>query len=643
MYTILTLSLLWHISRNNYSQREIREAKIMNIYINDLDEDICFAGNLQHNAQKSEHCYDERSSDKESDLVKELDLSETPNALDYDDEDFDDAVNKSETNKFRDAASIYMREVPASLLKWDDEIYIMQHIEFNKNCALALALLIPTVADTFKYHQQKPKKGEDSQSSKITKFGNAIGEDKIGKMKKSQLTVEIQNRIDNCLGAAKKLAKKLTVTDVIKLHEILKSLSPEEIFKIKGELSFKTPLKNTPVKIVPSATDANFFDFENICKKRFKRCRKDLQDYILAFMSLVQFNIDFELTKSCLNCIDDMSSLIKDARIKFGNVARQHSIEMNIARTHWDQCVASGEFANIAGENRTLRTKLLYINHTITELQKSSGCDIDVLSKIISLISTPKKEIAALTERMVVMNLRLVIHRTKKYNHRLIEFLDFVQEGNIGLLRAVEKFDYRKGFKFSTYATCWIRQGITRCIYEQGSPIRIPAHMQDIIRKIDRFSKEFVATHKVAPTETQISDGLGIAVEKINLALRSQKAPISLETPSSQEDDSNAALLISLIEYDDESTTSMCPSTFHEIDDMKVYLETLLETLSPRMAQILKLRFGIDCPTERTLEETGIQFGVTRERIRQLETKGIRTLKQATKLQTLQSILPLNK
>ena len=609
----------------------------MNIYTDNLSPDLEYT-------KQTQRCEDEyQDGDFLEKRTNEVFIDDAESAEIHDECDFNEAVNNSETNKFRDAASIYMREVPANLLSWDDEIHIMQMIEFDKNCILALALVIPSVADNFIFQLKKPKKGEDSQSSKITKYGDAIGIDLIGKIKKNQLADEIKSRVDDCLSKAKKLSKNITHKDIEKLNAVLKCLNPDEVLKTKGELTFKTPLKNTPVKTVSIATEANFFNISNVDKSKLKTCRKDLREYIKSFLLLTQFSIDFELTRSCINRINEMSAVIKSARIKFGEVARDNKIPMKKAREHWDKSVSTDAFATLAGDKRTMRTKMLYINQIVENLTLDAGCDIGVISPIITSVFSHNRSLSSFTERMVVMNLRLVIHRTKKYNHRLIEFLDFVQEGNIGLLRAVEKFDYRRGFKFSTYATCWIRQGITRCIYEQGSSIRIPAHMQDIIRKIDRYSKGYVAENKQIPSEVQISIGLGIAIEKINLAIRSQKAPISLETPSSQDDDSNSAMLISLIEYDDESTTSMCPSTFYEIDDMKVYLDNILDTLSPRMAQILKLRFGIDCPTERTLEETGIQFGVTRERIRQLETKGIKTLRQVTRQETIQSILPLSK
>ena len=605
----------------------------MNTFLGDQNLDYGFDKQPEHDdfqeTAGEEHCLDEQGF---SDIEIESDVIT---------DDFEEAVSKSDHNKFRDAASIYMHEVPANLLTWDDEISIMQHIEYHKKCTLALSLLIPSVADNFIFQQQKPKKGEDAQSSKITKFGSAIGGDLIGNFKKEELALKIQKRVDHCILSAKKLSKKLTVDDIIKLHNILTPLNPDDIIKEKGALSFKTPLKNTPIKTVSIAAEAHFFSMANIDKTQFKSCRKELKQYIEAFLSLMQFSIDYELVRSSTKCVDEMNSLIKSNKFRFRAVIDLLKLDIKTARNHWEQSLGADSFASIAKGNRSARNKLLVINNDVIALCDQSGSAIALISTIIKLSAEHNKVLTKLMHKMVVMNLRLVIHRTKKYNHRLIEFLDFVQEGNIGLLRAVEKFDYRRGFKFSTYATCWIRQGITRCIYEQGNPIRVPAHMQDIIRKIDRFSKEFVTLHKTNPSEQQIADGLDIPVDKINLAMRSQKAPLSLETPSSQEDESSAALLVSLIEYDDESTTSMCPSTFYEIDDMKTYIEQHLRLLSPRMAQILKMRFGVDCPTERTLEETGTQFGVTRERIRQLETKGIKLLRQQTKQETIQSILPM--
>ena len=394
-------------------------------------------------------------------------------------DDFNNAINKGDNNKVRDAASIYMNEVPANLLSWDDEIHIMQHIDYNRNCALALSLLVPSITDNFLYQQQKPKKGEDAQSSKITKFGSAIGGDLIGDLNKEDLTVEIQRRVDLCLHTAKLLSKTVTKKDVELLHAVLLSLSPEEVIKIKGKLVFNTPLKNTPIKTVDIATDANFFNVNNIPSNLLKACKKRLRDFIHAFLSLVQVNIDYELIKSSTKCLGEMKLAIRNNRFKYRTAVDLLNLDIESSRTHWDLCITKDTFADLAGSNRAARNKLLVINNNISSICDEAGADIRVISEIIALSENHNKTLQKLMHRMVVMNLRLVIHRTKKYNHRLIEFLDFVQEGNIGLLRAVEKFDYRKGFKFSTYATCWIRQGITRCIYEQGNPIRVPAHMQD--------------------------------------------------------------------------------------------------------------------------------------------------------------------
>jgi RNA polymerase primary sigma factor len=281
---------------------------------------------------------------------------------------------------------------------------------------------------------------------------------------------------------------------------------------------------------------------------------------------------------------------------------------------------------------KTLQQRMRQCTREISKIEDRMEAKSDELQRTIKIIFNGEREAEEAKRELVESNLRLVVSIAKKYTNRGLQFLDLIQEGNIGLMKAVDKFEYRRGYKFSTYATWWIRQAITRAIADQARTIRIPVHMIETINKLIRTSRSLVQEMGREPTSEEIAKRMDIPVAKVRKVLKIAQEPISLETPIGEEEDSHLGDFI-----EDRAVVSPAEAVINI--NLRELTEKVLKTLTPREEKVLKMRFGVGNGSEHTLEEVGQSFAVTRERIRQIESKALRKLRHPSRSKKLRAFL----
>src|SRR5947209_3184724 len=325
---------------------------------------------------------------------------------------------------------------------------------------------------------------------------------------------------------------------------------------------------------------------------------------------------------------------IHDISVEKAQMPRQHFIKI-FAGTEGSRRWLTGDINAAQPWSEALvrvEPSILERLSKIQAVQQKIGIPIRDLKEINKQMSTGEAKARRAKREMTEANLRLVISIAKKYTNRGLQFLDLIQEGNIGLMKAVDKFEYRRGYKFSTYATWWIRQAITRSIADQARTIRIPVHMIETINKMNRISRQILQETGQEPDPATLAQRMEMPEEKIRKILKISKEPISMETPIGDDDDSHLGDFI-----EDQST--LAPSDAATFASLRDVTKEVLDTLTPREAKVLRMRFGIEMSTDHTLAEVGEQFDVTRERIRQIEAKALRKLRHPSRSERLKSFL----
>jgi RNA polymerase primary sigma factor len=364
-----------------------------------------------------------------------------------------------------------------------------------------------------------------------------------------------------------------------------------------------------------------------------------VRDQISTELMMIRFTARTveRLSDSVRSLVDEIrrhEREIHDISVDKAQMPRQHFIKI-FAGTEGSRRWLSAELN--AGHPWTeslarVEPSILELLSKIQAVQQKIGISIKDLKEINKQMSTGEAKSRRAKREMTEANLRLVISIAKKYTNRGLQFLDLIQEGNIGLMKAVDKFEYRRGYKFSTYATWWIRQAITRSIADQARTIRIPVHMIETINKMNRISRQILQETGQEPDPATLAQRMEMPEEKIRKILKISKEPISMETPIGDDDDSHLGDFI-------EDQATLAPSDAATFASLRDVTKEVLDTLTPREAKVLRMRFGIEMSTDHTLEEVGKQFDVTRERIRQIEAKALRKLRHPSRSERLKSFL----
>ena len=564
---------------------------------------------------------------KVSDEAPDMDsLLLTNDSIGSDDDAVDEAaavlanIDSSEIGRTTDPVRMYMREMgTVDLLSRDEEKSIAIRIEEGLNNALlhlanfypAVDLLIQRYEETLGTEQRL---GDIATGFVDASYYSEIVEDKddeeleIVDDEAPADDIEEDDESEGGSGAAAETGpnKELFAEKIAELKAIIAEIDALRANKRK---------KNADTLIVEAQ--------ERLKNKfiEFRLAPKMQEDMVILLKDTIDTIRPLE-RKAMKICIA-MSKMPREDFIK--------GFPGNETNKEWFEEVSSGKakYAKALAENKD---EMFKVQDSLLEIEKKHGLTIFSIKEINREISINEAKAKRAKREMIEANLRLVISIAKKYTNRGLQFLDLIQEGNIGLMKAVDKFEYRRGFKFSTYATWWIRQAITRSIADQARTIRIPVHMIETINKLNRISRQMLQDMGREATPEELAEAMGLPEDRIRKVLKIAKEPISMETPVGDDEDSHLGDFI-------EDTGMVSPLEAATSVGLSEATREVLESLTPREAKVLRMRFGIDMNTDHTLEEVGKQFDVTRERIRQIEAKALRKLRHPNRSESLRSFL----
>ena len=530
------------------------------------------------------------------------------------------ALNEAEIGRTTDPVRMYMREMGAvDLLTREGEIAIAKRIEAGLNTVQQTLAEFPFAVSALLAEFAKIEAGEGRLGDLVNGYGDPYAN-------KEEETLLEENGDDE---------DSETLISAGDDDEDDDSAAPLEEAPNNQDALIEAKEKLIELAAIHKKLMTALNKGKSLDDKKNQKIHGEIKEYIAAF-SFPQKTID--LMEAQLNVaaeeIRDIERRLMRLVIERAGMPRKLFIqEFPGNETNPDWIVGqSKQRRKYAEKLKGMITEIQVEQEKYLEIEKRYHMSIPQLKEIQKRLSMGKNQAKRAKEEMVEANLRLVISIAKKYTNRGLQFLDLIQEGNIGLMKAVDKFEYRRGFKFSTYATWWIRQAITRSIADQARTIRIPVHMIETINKLNRISRTLVQKNGREPTPEELAEAMDMPEEKIRKVLKIAKEPISMETPIGDDEDSHLGDFI-------EDSNVMSPLEAATTRGLSEATNEVLASLTPREERVLRMRFGIDMNTDHTLEEVGRQFDVTRERIRQIEAKALRKLRHPNRSELLKSFL----
>lgn len=539
-------------------------------------------------------------------------------------------VNNNEFSRTTDTVRMYMREMGSvELLTREGEITLAKRIEEGQKQMVEVLSQLPFVIESILAEYQRVELNEKRLGDILTGFWDIEDADPIA----ANLH---DDKIDSDFPIAS--AKHTKTTD--------KATDDEEGDESEGSGSDEDPIELGPDPNIARERFAKLHKQYEKYKKLLTKSDTDKKTKQTQQKALSEIIIQFKLTaKELGKQAGKVHELLKNVRKQEHAIADLCVKKAGTIRKTFNTMFPGNEtnlsWINkyIAANNKSQGAKLKELSPEIQRaqkkllaLEKATGFKISEIKEITRRLSIGETKAKRAKKEMIEANLRLVISIAKKYTNRGLQFLDLIQEGNIGLMKAVDKFEYKRGYKFSTYATWWIRQAITRSIADQARTIRIPVHMIETINKLNRISRQILQETGQEPTPEQLSKQMLLPEDKICKIMKIAKEPISMETPIGDDEDSHLGDFI-------EDGNMLAPIESATTTSLQESIRSVLSTLTPREAKVLRMRFGIDMNTDHTLEEVGKQFDVTRERIRQIEAKALRKLHHPSRSEKLKSFL----